>query len=124
MLPDQQQNLIVSSIRAALRSLPESARLVLLLAVYDGMHALELSLLLDVDPESVRRVREYALSFIEKRLPEMQERLERVVLIAFIKTAYEKDIEECLSKANLYRDLRYDETAEGKALYKEMTDEE
>ena len=94
MLPDQQQNLIVSSIRAALRSLPESARLVLLLAVYDGMHALELSLLLDVDPESVRRVREYALSFIEKRLPEMQERLERVVLIAFIKTAYEKDIEE------------------------------
>ena len=37
--------------------------------------------------------------------------------------ANEKDIEECLSKANIYRDLRYDETAEGKALYKEVIDE-
>ena len=36
--------------------------------------------------------------------------------------ANEKDIEECLSEANLYRDLRYDETAEGKALYKEVID--
>ncbi|MBQ4317411.1 MAG: DNA-directed RNA polymerase subunit beta [Clostridia bacterium] len=38
--------------------------------------------------------------------------------------ANEKDIEECLSQANLYRDLRYDETAEGKALYKEIIDSE
>ena len=37
--------------------------------------------------------------------------------------ANEKDIEECLSMANLYRDLRSDETFEGKALYKEVTDE-
>ena len=36
--------------------------------------------------------------------------------------ANERDIEACLSEANLYRDLRYDETAEGKALYKEVTD--
>ena len=36
--------------------------------------------------------------------------------------ANEKDIEECLSEANLYRDLRYDETTEGKALYKEVVD--
>ncbi len=38
--------------------------------------------------------------------------------------ANEKDIEECLSKANIYRDLRDDEIVEGKALYKEVTDEE
>ena len=34
--------------------------------------------------------------------------------------ANEKDIEECLSDAKLYRDLRDDETYEGKALYKEI----
>ncbi len=38
--------------------------------------------------------------------------------------ANEKDIEECLSKANLYRDLEYFETAEGKALYKEVADDD
>ncbi len=37
--------------------------------------------------------------------------------------ANEKDIEECLSMANLYRDLRSDENHEGKALYKEVADE-
>ena len=36
--------------------------------------------------------------------------------------ANEKDIVECLAKANCYRDLRYDEVAEGKALFKEILD--